>query len=108
MSLKDAFAGMKQARVEPEQPEQEEVQRAKTPQRKTPKPRNTRAADPEPVMVSQELVGKTGKSSSPEFERLTVYVRKQTKKVAARKWEDETGGDMSELVQDLLTKYLSA
>jgi hypothetical protein len=47
-----------------------------------------------------------GKSGDPEFERLTVYVRKDTKKSAARKWEDATGQDTSDLVQHLLTEYL--
>jgi hypothetical protein len=81
MSLKDAFVGMREA----EKP---------TPAAKPPEAR------PEPV-------GR-GKSSNPEFERLTVYVRKRTKKLAARKWEDENDGDMSDLVEDLLTKYLGA
>jgi hypothetical protein len=49
-----------------------------------------------------------GKSSNPDYERLTVYVRKDTRKAAARKWEDSIGGDLSDLVQDLLTKYLIA
>ncbi len=48
-----------------------------------------------------------GKSSSPDFERLTIYVRKDTKKAAARKWEDATGQDMSDLVEHLLAEYLS-
>jgi hypothetical protein len=48
-----------------------------------------------------------GKSRSQEFERLTIYVRKDTKKAATRKWEDATGRDMSELVEHLLFEYLN-
>jgi len=58
-----------------------------------------------PRVVSSP-VRATGKSSSPDFERLTIYVRKDTKKAATRKWEDATGRDMSDLVEDLLTHYL--
>jgi hypothetical protein len=46
------------------------------------------------------------KSTSQEFERLTIYVRKATKKAATRKWEDATGLDMSDLVEHLLAGYL--
>ena len=48
------------------------------------------------------------KRSSPDYERATIYVRKETRKAARRKWEDTKGGDFSELVQQLLTDYLSA
>lgn len=48
-----------------------------------------------------------GKSSNQDFERLTIYVRKDTKKAATRKWEDATGQDMSDLVEHLLSKYLN-
>jgi hypothetical protein len=50
----------------------------------------------------------TGKSSHPEYEPVKIYVRKQTRKAAWRKWEDAEGGDFSDLVQHLLTEYLSA
>jgi hypothetical protein len=46
------------------------------------------------------------KSTDPSFERLTVYVRKTTKRDAVRKWEDGGGGDMSDLVEKLLSDYL--
>ena len=46
-----------------------------------------------------------GKRSNPNFERLTVLVRKQTRKAAERLWEDmEPDKDMSELVQKLLAE----
>jgi hypothetical protein len=48
-----------------------------------------------------------GKSSNQDFERLTIYVRKDTKKAATRKWEDATGHDTSDLVEHLLSQYLN-
>ena len=48
-----------------------------------------------------------GKSSNPDYERLNVYVRKVTRKQAARKWEDEGHRDLSDLVEQLLIKYLN-
>lgn len=62
------------------------------------------AAAPKPISVPSRT---TGKSSSQDFERLTIYVRKDTKKAATRKWEDATGQDMSDLVEHLLTAYLN-
>jgi len=48
-----------------------------------------------------------GKRSNPNFERLTVLVRKQTRKAAERLWEDmEPDKDMSELVQKLLAEFM--
>jgi hypothetical protein len=50
-----------------------------------------------------------GKSANPDYERMTVYVRKETKKAAERKCEDEGKfPDVSELVQSLLTDYLNS
>jgi addiction module HigA family antidote len=48
-----------------------------------------------------------GKSSHPEFEPVKVFVRKKTHKSAQRKWEDTHGGDFSDLVEHLLTKYVT-
>jgi hypothetical protein len=66
-------------------------------------------ASPQPA--SAELVlppaRATAKSTSQDFERLTIYVRKATKKAATRKWEDTTGLDMSDLVEHLLGGYLN-
>ena len=36
-----------------------------------------------------------------------MYVRKATRKAAARKWEDAGQRDMSSLVQTLLVQYLN-
>jgi addiction module HigA family antidote len=48
-----------------------------------------------------------GKSSHPEFEKTTIYVRKRTHKSAKRKWEHMHGGDFSDLVEHLLEKYVT-
>lgn len=50
----------------------------------------------------------TGKSSHPDFEKATIYVRSDTRRRAWRKWEDAEGGDFSDLVQQLLEQYLDA
>jgi hypothetical protein len=51
---------------------------------------------------------KLAKSVDPEWERRTVYVRTETRKRAERKWEDARGGDFSDLVEELLERYLNA
>jgi hypothetical protein len=66
------------------------------------------APEPQSTVPSPaEPTRQPGKSRNDDFERLTVYVRKDTKKEAARKWEDATGRDTSDLIQHLLTKYLN-
>ena len=85
MSLKEALAGVKQG--------QAEVERA--------------ASTVKRPLPDKAASGRaTGKSSSKDYERLTVYVLKKTKRDSGRKWEDATGQDMSDLVETLLTKYL--
>lgn len=87
MSLKEALAGVKQGQAESE------------PEQSTRKPQH-----PGKTTTARAI----GKSSNDDYERLTVYVLKTTKRDAGRKWEDATGKDMSDLVESLLTKYLNA
>jgi hypothetical protein len=48
-----------------------------------------------------------GKRSDPDFQPTTVLLRKQTKKTATRLLEDQnTGQDLSELIEDLLTEWI--
>lgn len=48
-----------------------------------------------------------GKRSDPDFEKTTVLLRKQTKKRANRKLEDEDAGqDLSDLIEQLLSKWI--
>jgi hypothetical protein len=48
-----------------------------------------------------------GKSSNPEYQPTTVILRKHTKRTAARLLEDqETGKDLSDLIEELLTEWI--
>jgi len=47
------------------------------------------------------------KSRDADYVQFKVYVKKKTKTAAARKWEDQGGRDLSDLIEDLLLKYLS-
>lgn len=92
MSLEDAFTSMTAAtkRSDVQEPKRLSVQ--------TPKRLSVEAA-PLPLQG-------TAKSKHPEFQKVTIYVRKQTRKAAERKWEDESdGGDFSDLVEKLLGEY---
>lgn len=86
MSLANAFAGIKAAREDSAQPA--------TPVVKTSPPRS-----PLPLQG-------TAKSTHPEFAAVKIYLRKETRKLAERKYEDAGGGDFSDLVGMLLDQYL--
>jgi hypothetical protein len=94
MSLASAFAGIKEAR-EPERPSTQ-----------APKRVSTQGPKLEPRRAPLPLQG-TAKSSHPDFTAVKIFVRRQTHKTAARKWQDAEGGDFSDLVETLLQKYLS-
>lgn len=48
-----------------------------------------------------------GKRSDPDYQPTTVLLRKQTKKMANRLLEDtDTGQDLSELIEQLLTEWI--
>ena len=98
MSLRDALAGVKQS-----QAEQEPVALAATPEPPAQTPRS-KASKARKHKVDRVY----GKSSNPEFEKIGVYVRTNTRKKAQRKWEDQTGGDLSDLIESLLTKYVGS
>jgi hypothetical protein len=47
------------------------------------------------------------KSSDPDYQPTTVILRKRTKRTAARMLEDqETGQDLSDLIEELLTEWI--
>ena len=51
---------------------------------------------------------RTGKRSDPAFRSTTFFVRKETKRKAARLLEDqETGKDLSDLVEELLAQWVA-
>ena len=95
MSLRDALAGVKQS-----QAEQEPVMPVAAPEPPTqaPHPKASKPRKPQAERVY-------GKSSNPEFEKIGVYVRTNTRRKAERKWEDQAGGDLSDLIETLLAKY---
>ena len=70
--------------------------------------------DTRPKAASRKIVATktplrtTGKSSNPAYEPVKVYVRSEMRKKAVRKWEDEGGRDLSDLVEVLFSKYLNA
>lgn len=47
------------------------------------------------------------KSRHPEFEQVTIYIRKSTHKAARRKAEDERVGDFSDLAEKLFAEYVA-
>ena len=95
MSLRDALAGVKQS-----QTDQDQVRTDVTATNvQTPRPKTLRAKKPP---VGSRV---SGKSSNPDFEKVGVYVRTETRRKAERKWEDQAGGDLSDLIETLLSKY---
>lgn len=48
-----------------------------------------------------------GKRRHPDFEKVGLYLHAGRRKQAERKWEDEGKGDFSDLIDILLTQYLS-
>ncbi len=51
--------------------------------------------------------GRGGKRSNPEFSATTFFVRKETKRQAARLLEDANSGkDLSDLVEELLGQWI--
>ena len=63
-----------------------------------------------PVVTAQESGGRgrrAGKRSDPAFRPTTFFVRKETQRKAARLLEDrDDGRDLSDLVEELLAKWV--
>lgn len=118
VSLKDAFAGIREAQTEPKPAPRKVVTSnvTKGGLRKTPE-HGGRVAPARAALPLQNTAnhptargtaGSPAKSKHPEFEPVKVYLRKQTRKHAQRKWEDAQGGDFSDLVEMLLQRYSGA
>jgi uncharacterized protein YggE len=60
------------------------------------------------VHKSVPVSGTGAKYTDPDFMQLKVYVRRKTKTAAARKWEDNGGRELSELVETLLAQFVSS
>ena len=102
MNLKSAFAGLSELRdetpaakrtVDPSAALRDDKQKVESWRKSA---EVTRAA------------GKVPKSRNPDFEQVKVYIPKELKKKAWRKWEDSTGEDLSDLVIELFEKYLKS
>jgi len=113
MNLKDAFAGIREAQ-EPEslgaqaprslgaqEPRSLRAEAPKRPGAQAPKRLGTQEPKRLPVQG-------TAKSKHPDFEAVKIYIRSETRRRAFRKWEDAQGGDFSELVEELLNRYVGA
>lgn len=98
MSLRDALAGVKQSQTDHGQVMTSEAAGTET---RRPRPKTT-LRTPKPPAGSRV----SGKSSNPDFEKVGVYVRTETRRKAERKWEDQAGGDLSDLIETLLSKYI--
>lgn len=95
MSLREALAGVKES-----QTNQEQVNSEKATESRPPRPKPMKAN-------KRSTAGRvSGKSSNPDFEKVGVYVRTETRRKAERKWEDHAGGDLSDLIEALLMKYI--
>ena len=97
MSLRDALAGVKQSQTDQDQVTMDDVTAAGV---QRPRPKTLRAKRPP---VGSRV---SGKSSNRDFEKVGVYVRTDTRRRAERKWEDQGGGDLSDLIETLLGKYI--
>ncbi len=67
------------------------------------------AKTPEPTIPSVRAAGRaTGKRSDPEWGNITILMRTQVKRSVRRRLEDEgEGKDLSTLIDELLTEWLS-
>ena len=63
------------------------------------------AGESSPALAVQAK-GVKGKSANPEYMKLTSYIRRETHLAVKRRLLDE-GREISELVEDLMVKWLS-
>jgi hypothetical protein len=98
--LAKAFAGLKQAQ-EPERLSTQAPKSAGSPISKL------GGSKPGPRLAPLPLQG-TAKSRHPEYTPVKVFLRRETHRAAGRKWQDAEAGDFSDLVEQLLRKYLDA
>jgi hypothetical protein len=86
----------------------EDIQDEETQQIASVEPLQPPAAASRRIATPKKPFRTTGKSSNPEYEPVKVYVRSEMRKRAVRKWEDEGGRDLSDLIEVLFSKYLKA
>ena len=105
MDLAKSFGAL----TTPAEAQPDQAQPTPAPPRKSAAPRKPARSTHQAVAAAPATKAWTrgeGKSSNPDYGRMTVYVPKQLRTRAERKWEDDTGKDASDLVEHLLTEYL--
>jgi hypothetical protein len=105
-----ALAGILKAKREPDRPA-ETV--ASVPLRAEPEPPPPPSPAPLPPTSSVAMIApkkaRNGKSSDPNYTQCSIYLRKVLRKKAGRALDDaDTGQDFSELVEELLEKWLAS
>ena len=60
----------------------------------------------ETTLAAEPAARTVGKSADPDFVKLTCYIRKETHLKAKRKLLDNGGGQLSDLVEELITAWL--
>ena len=65
-----------------------------------------REGQSETTLGAEASVKAVGKSADPDFVKLTCYIRKETHLNAKRKLLDHGGGQLSDLVEELITAWL--
>ena len=95
MSLAEALKGIK------------EQQQPMAPRKRT-EHRAERKAAAAPALEPSSRERRAGKSSRPDYEKVGLYIQTDLRRRAIRKFEDNGGRDLSDLIEDLLTSYLNA
>jgi hypothetical protein len=71
-----------------------------------PPPEPARAETPAPHRAHRRVGRPPGKRSDPDWEQLTLFIRKDTKRAAMRRlMEDQRGKDLSEIIEQLLSRW---
>jgi hypothetical protein len=70
-------------------------------------PSETDTLEPPRVPTQPRSAGRPpGKRSNPDWEQVTLFLRKDTKRAAIRRlMDDQSGRDLSEVIEQLLSKW---
>jgi len=106
MNLEAALKGIKETQS-PMKAREPKPQAPSTPPAPAPAPE---VARPQAAALPREKAPSrpVGKSANPDYERVTLYARKDLRRQAERKFEDEGGRDLSDLFERFLLNYLKA
>ena len=101
MSLAEALKGIKEQQ-QPEPP------RAAAPRKRSEHRAGRKTVEVAPATEPANRERRAGKSSRPDYEKVGLYIQTDLRRRAIRKFEDNGGRDLSDLIEDLLTSYLNA